>query len=169
MSGNDPELRRRWLILLWHKKSPDHISICAGLSIVETTATFWRTHLTIHLDISLEFLFLLKAILLEGTLIEYYNTNIFKKLSIVFARHSGHTAELRSRIRSLALDGRGWGWGWTLRAFPLPLTPSRQGRENYKEFCDWLYLHITPCSVCDKILGYYLGKERKQKLSEDHN
>jgi len=34
------------------KKSPIHISIFARLSIMGTTATLWRTHLTIHLDVS---------------------------------------------------------------------------------------------------------------------
>jgi len=45
------------------KKSPVYMSICAGLSIVRTTATFWRTHFTSHLDISLEMLFLIDTII----------------------------------------------------------------------------------------------------------
>ena len=53
----------------WQKKSPVHISICAGLNIRVMTI-IRLTHLTTHFVISLEVLSLLKAIFLEPTLLE---------------------------------------------------------------------------------------------------
>jgi len=48
------------------KKSRDHISICARLSLVATTATLRRTHLTTaHFHISPKVLFLIEALLID--------------------------------------------------------------------------------------------------------
>jgi hypothetical protein len=64
------------------KKSPVHISICTGLSIVGTTATLWRIHLTTHLTTNLEILFLRPVLFIEAILIETI-IPLSKKLSIV--------------------------------------------------------------------------------------
>jgi len=56
--GNDIGFWWGGLILPWQeRKSRVHISICAGLSIVETTATLYGTHLTTDLDISTQTIF----------------------------------------------------------------------------------------------------------------
>ena len=136
------------------KKSRRHTSTCARLSIVEITTTLWRIHWAPHFVSSLKALYFREAILIE-TIIP-----LSKKLSIIFVRCPRNTIELMSRIKSLSLDGRGLRWWW----IPLPVTLSRQGRDNYKDFCDWLYLIIMLCSVCGKISGDRLGEERKQEI-----
>ena len=53
------------------KKSPVHISICAGLNIVGTTTAYCCKHLTTNLVISLESLFLLAAILFRAMILGF--------------------------------------------------------------------------------------------------